>query len=135
MVHVDATGLIEFIVGGSSRAQVERLLLERDCSVNAVQLAEVDDVCERVHTLPRHAARDTLQPLTDSRLRIQPVAAELGRTAGELRATHYHGRDRDLSLADCILLASAGPGDSIATGDRAVLDTAAELGIETVELS
>jgi hypothetical protein len=54
--------------------------------------------------------------------------------AGEARATYYHRADSALSLADCLLLAGAGPDDRIATSDRVVIGAAEELGIATIPL-
>lgn len=54
--------------------------------------------------------------------------------AASIRATHYHRRERRISLADCFLLASASKEDTVVTDDAAVIDTAGKLGIETVAI-
>lgn len=54
--------------------------------------------------------------------------------AGEIRASHYHRKTAALSLADCVLLAAAGPEDEIATSDRAVAVAAHHLGIGLIPL-
>jgi hypothetical protein len=53
-----------------------------------------------------------------------PLDATIARRAAELRATHYHRSARPISLADSVLLASAQPGDRIATADPDVLAVA-----------
>lgn len=54
--------------------------------------------------------------------------------AGEIRAAHYRRKSTALSLADCVLLASAGPENEIATSDRAVAATARKLDIAVIPL-
>jgi hypothetical protein len=49
------------------------------------------------------------------------------------RAGHYHRATRPLSLADAVLIASARPGDRIATADPHVLAVAREEQIEPLE--
>lgn len=135
MVLIDAYGLIALVRDEPASPRVEALLAEDPCVVATANLAETYDNCQRTAGFDRDEIDRSLDPLFDAKLGTIDCSLETAKRAGDIRAHHYHRRDRDLSLADCILLASAGPGDSIATGDRAVLDVAAELGIETVELA
>jgi rRNA-processing protein FCF1 len=66
----------------------------------------------------------------------RPVAAsrEHATRAADIRARHYHWRDRDLSLADCFVIAAARPGDAVATSDSAVAHVARAEGLDVLAL-
>ena len=52
-----------------------------------------------------------------------------------LRTVHYRRRSSELSLADCVLLATAEPGrDSVATSDAPVLRAARREGLGAITL-
>ncbi len=51
-----------------------------------------------------------------------------------IRARHLHRTSRPISLADAILVATAGPGDRIATADPDVLAVAEAEAIATISL-
>jgi hypothetical protein len=80
------------------------------------------------------AVVDHLEPLIHASLGIVPIENELGWEAGEHRGVHYARSDTDLSLADCVLLACAGPDDLLASSDRPLLRVARELEIQTIPL-
>lgn len=77
---------------------------------------------------------ERLGPLLDESIAVLEVGSGAALRAGELRAAHYHRKTASLSLADCVLLAAAGPEDKIATSDRAVATTARRLGIDLIPL-
>ena len=77
---------------------------------------------------------ERLGALLTETVTVLAVDPGLAWSAGMIRATHYHRQAADLSLADCVLLASAGSEDEIATSDRAVADTARKLDITVVPL-
>lgn len=54
--------------------------------------------------------------------------------AGEVHAAHYDRKTAALSLADCILLATADSDDEIASSDATVIATAGKLGIGVIPL-
>jgi hypothetical protein len=97
-------------------------------------LVEVLDVLERVHAVPTGRVLDALDHLVPGVL--QPVALDyaIACRAGQIRARHYHRSVRPISLADAVLVASAGVGDRVATADPAVLAVAAAEGVATVPL-
>jgi len=72
--------------------------------------------------------------LIDEFVRVIEVDGRTAWRAGEVRAAHYHRTTADLSLADCLLLAGAGPEDEIASSDRAVCAIGRDLGIAVVPL-
>lgn len=63
-----------------------------------------------------------------------PINILIAQRAGEIRAAHYSRRSSPLSLADCLLLASAEDDNEIATADADVLRVAEKLGIGTIPL-
>lgn len=75
-----------------------------------------------------------LGPLIDESVAVLRIDSGVAWRAGEIRASHYHRKTAALSLADCVLLAAAGPDDEIATSDRAVAAAAHRLGIGLIPL-
>jgi len=131
---LDAYALVAFLVGGPAAAQVRGLLREGDVSVATANVAEALDVSQRVFGLPIRSALEILEPLLAGTIGVVPLDLDRAQRAAILRAKHYHRADRPISMADAILLASAGPGDRIATADPDVLSVAAAEGIKTVPL-
>jgi len=134
MILLDAYALIAFLVGGPATAEVRRLLREEDVAVATANLAETLDVSQRVHGLPIERAAELLEPLFEGPLTTVALDRVLARRAAELRASHYHRSSRPISLADAVLLASAAPGDGIATADPDILGAATAEGLEAVAL-
>ena len=121
MTFLDAYALIAFFVGGPATPQVRALLREGDAAVATANLAETLDVSQRRHGLAIARAMEILDPLLEDALTAVPLDAPVARRAAEIRAKHYHRTRRPISLADAVLVASAKPGDRIATADRDVL--------------
>jgi predicted nucleic acid-binding protein len=97
-------------------------------------LAEVVDKLIRRHGIDPGRLAERLGALIDESISVLSVDARTAWRAGEVRAAHYNRKTTALSLADCVLLATAGPEDEIATSDRAVAATALELGIDLIPL-
>jgi predicted nucleic acid-binding protein len=131
---LDANALIAVIRGEPAMERVLAILREGSAAITTANLAEVfDSVARRAgHSHARIA--DVIEPLLEGPLKPIAVDVELARRSAEIRSAHYHRKRHPLSLADCVLLAAAGPKDKIATSDADVLSVAAELGIETIEL-
>lgn len=134
MTLLDAYALVAFLVAGPGASHVRALLREGSVGVATANLAEALDVAQRVHGIPIARAAELLEPLMAGPL--SPVALDTAgaRRAAEVRARHYHRSARPISLADAILIASAGRGDRIATADPHVLAVAETEGIGTVAL-
>ena len=66
---------------------------------------------------------------------IVPLTEPIAWGAAELRARHYHRRRSPVSIADCVLVASAEAGDRVATKDSAVLEMACAEGVAVLELA
>jgi len=111
------------------------LLLRRgDCATPSPCLAEiVDKLIRRWGSSPEEVA-EQLGPLVDESVSVLALDSEIAWRAGEIRAAHYHRKTSPLSHADCVLLATAGPEDEIATSDGAIAKTARKLGIGLIPL-
>jgi PIN domain nuclease of toxin-antitoxin system len=107
---MDAYALIAFLVGGPATPDVRALLREGNAAVATANLAEALDVSQRVHGLTIARALDVLEPLVDGPLATTPLDRALAQRAAEIRATHYHRTTRPISLADAVLIATAGRG-------------------------
>ncbi len=101
--------------------------------MSTISAAEVVDVMVRRHggTLDEVVAR--VDDLCASSVDAVSPSLELAERAGELRARHFR-RDKPVSLADCFVLATAEPGDRIATGDRLLAAVARDEGVEVAVL-
>ena len=135
MIILDAYAIVALLRGEPASELVADLITQGDCALSTVNLAEAADVLERSHGLETSATRAAITTLTSAPLAILDVDEHCAWRAAEVRAGHYRRRGAEISLADCILLASARPGeDSVATPDPPVIRIAAELGIDVVSL-
>jgi predicted nucleic acid-binding protein len=131
---LDAYALIAFLVGGPAASQVRTILREGDAAAATANLAEAPDVSQRVHGVPIERAFEVLEPLLEGPLAAISLDIHVAHRAAQIRATHYHRASRPISLADAVLIASAGEGDRIATADPDVLAVASAENIRTVSL-
>jgi predicted nucleic acid-binding protein len=131
---LDAYALVAFLAGGPAAEQVRAILRGGDAAVATANLAEALDVSQRVHGVPIARAREFLDPLLEGPLAPVGLGLDIAWRAGEIRARHYHRSRRPISLADSILIATAGPGVRIATADPDVLAVARAEGLEVVVL-
>lgn len=127
---LDAQALIALVADEPAAQRVEDILVHEDGATSAVNLAEVVQRLLRDGAV-EEAIRDALEPLG---LRIIPIDHGVAWRAGGLRARDYDRRRNRPSLADCCLVAAAGPGDRIITADRAVAAMARAEGLEVEEL-
>lgn len=134
MTLLDAYALVAFLVGGPAAPQVRGLLREGHTSVATANLAEALDVSARAYGLSIERAMEVLEPLLDGTLGSVPLDLARAQRAATIRARHYHRFTRPISLADAILVASAGPGDEIATADPDLLAVAKAEAIATITL-
>jgi len=97
-------------------------------------VAEIVDRLTRRWGSSTEEIAQQLGPLIDESITVLRIDSGVSWRAGEIRASHYRRKTVALSLADCLLLAAAGPDDEIATSDRAVAVTAHRLGIGLIPL-
>ena len=134
MILLDAYALVAYLLDEPAAPEVETMLRGGDAAITPIQAAETIDVSQRVHGLPAGRMRVTLEPLLGEIVQIREQGLEDAWRAAEIRASHYDARTCALSLADCFLVAAAGPGDSIATADRAVATTARAEQLQVIAL-
>jgi uncharacterized protein with PIN domain len=133
VIVLDAYALVAAARGEPAAAEVERLLRAGDCAISAVNLAETIDRLCRLDGAPVEQVALLVEPLLAEHLAVRPVSAETAWRAGAIRARFY-SKQAPLSLGDSFLLASAEPGDELATSDPVVAATAKELGLGLVPL-
>lgn len=129
-VVLDAYAVIAALVGERARVEVEPLL--QDGVVCAPNLAEVLDVCVRVHANDERIVREVVGWLLSGGLEVAALESAVALDAGALRAKHYRRRHCEVSHGDCFALALAKHrGLALATADP---DLAAIARAEEVEL-
>lgn len=136
LIVLDASAVIAFLRDEPARAQVEELLRGRPAPyISAVNVAEVVDVLVRVAHLAEEQVNDAIDLLLVGGLEVQPFWLPHARLAASIRAEHYDRRRSPISLGDSACLATARPlKATVATTDRALADTARDMGLETVVL-
>lgn len=134
MILLDANALVSLLGGQPAEAEVAELLRRGNCATPAPCLSEVVDRMIRVFGTEPLALSERLGALIDEVLPVVPASQRIAWRAGELHAAHYHRVRAPLSLADCLLLATAEPDDEIASSDSAVIATARALGVGTIPL-
>jgi PIN domain nuclease of toxin-antitoxin system len=121
VILLDASALVAFLAGERSARNVESILRTGEAAITSVNLAECVDVLVRVLGLDADEVDAKLVPLLSTVLAVTPVGEAEGRHAGAVRASYYHREKAPLSLADCVLVASAAIlGATIATSDAAI---------------
>lgn len=121
MILLDAGALISFLVGEPSAPEVKRLLEAGHSYVSAPNLAEAIDILVRVLGNDLDEVEARLVPVLVTNLPVVAVGEGEARRGAELRVRHYHRQDSPLSLADCLLLATADLREwDVATSDTHV---------------
>jgi PIN domain nuclease of toxin-antitoxin system len=115
-VVLDAYAVIAALVGERAGREVEPLL--KDGVVSAPNLAEVLDVCVRVHGNPEPVVRERIGWLISGGLAVADLEPRSALEAGALRAKHYRRRSCEISLGDCYAFVLARHrGLALATAD------------------
>jgi PIN domain nuclease of toxin-antitoxin system len=133
-VVLDAFALIALALDEPAAPEVEAILRGGSCNVSAVNLAEALDQLGRVHGRPMPELEAAFGPVLDEALTVAAADGAIAWRAAELRRRHYRRRQSELSLADCIALATARPGDQLATADRPLARAARAEEIDVVAL-
>jgi len=137
MTVVDTQGIVALFAGEAAAAEVEAILRGRDgiATVSAITIAEVIDVSVRVGGERVDAMGDRISALIAGGLEVVPVDEDISRLAGALRARHWDSKRRPVSMADCIVLATAMTvGEAVATSDRPLIAAARAEGHPVVAL-
>jgi PIN domain nuclease of toxin-antitoxin system len=133
MIALDAYALIAFLADEPARPEVAEILRD-SCVMSTVNLAESLDVLGRVHGITEDELRGLVDPLLAD-LRIEAPASDDAWVVARLRTRYYDRSTRELSLADCFLLATATRlGASVATADPAIAETSRDESLELIAL-
>lgn len=110
-------------------------MLRGRCVVSTVNLAESLDVLGRIYGIEQEELRTLVDPLLADALTVDTPTAEDAWSVADLRGRHYARSVRELSLADCFLLATASRLDAaVATADPAVAAAARDEKLELAPL-
>lgn len=131
---LDAFALVALALEEPAAAEVEAMLRRGDCVVSAVNLAEALDQLGRVHGHSTTELRATIEPVLGAAVAVVAADEEIAWRTAELRRRHYRRQDSELSLADCVALATARQGDRLATADPPLARAARAEGIELLAL-
>lgn len=116
-------------------SEVENLLRTANVRMSTVNAAEVIDVLVRVYSAESGNVVAAVEELFASAVMAVEPSLENATRAGELRARLFDRRTSRVSLADCFVLATAGPTDRIATSDSTLAALARAEGLQVVTLS
>jgi uncharacterized protein with PIN domain len=130
-VLLDAQALVALLRDEPAAPDVDNLLRRGLAAMTAPNLAETLDALVRVDRYEPETLRALIDPLG---IDVIPMASSHAWRAAELRARHYLRDSAEVSIPDCVLVAAATPGDTVATADGPVLDMAKAEGIATFVL-
>jgi uncharacterized protein with PIN domain len=133
-VVLDAGPVVSLLLDDPAAAEVAAALTGQPARISLVNVAEVLDVLVRVHRVTTDDALESVGRFLDDVAAPVVATREHAERAGSIRARHYHQRDRDVSLADCFVVAVTEAGDGVATSDVAVARVAAREGVEVLPL-
>jgi PIN domain nuclease of toxin-antitoxin system len=134
MTVLDAQAIVAFLIDEPAALQV-RDLLRATASISAVNWVEVIDRLVRTGGRSVDEVTQRLDLLLAGGLKVVAVDEPIGRVAGRLRARHYHRRQRPISHADCVALATAKALDEpLATSDPALAAVAVVVGVPVIPL-
>lgn len=128
MILLDAYALVAAATAERAAVEVAEVLRGGDCAVTTSNLAELYDQLVRRVGISADEVDTHVQPLLGESLVVRDLDQERAARAGLLRAQLYRRRTAELSLTDCVLLASLEEGDSVATADPPLARAARRLG-------
>lgn len=133
MIVLDAYALGALLLDEPAAAEVEAVVRD-DAAISSVNLAEALDVALRIHGLPVDRVQEAVEPLLATSVAVLWPTEREAWGAAHIRARYYHRRENPLSLADCLLLATAADTDGVATADPGVARAARDEGIRVIAL-
>ena len=130
---LDAQPVVTFLAGEPAADEIAELL-RREPVMSVANAAEVVDVLVRLRGLAADEAQAVVLSFLDELAAPVPVSLEIALDAGAIRGAASARHQLDVSLADCIAIATAGPGGSVATSDPALATIARAEGVELIAL-
>jgi len=134
-VVLDAGPVVSLLLDDPAAGEIASVLRAAGpLRISVVNVAEIIDVMRRVHRASPASASTAVDRFLDEVAQSVTATREQATRAADVRARYYRRRDRDVSLADCFVIAAARPGDTIATSDRAVAHVARAEGLDVLAL-
>lgn len=134
LILLDAYAVVALALDERAAAEVEPIVRSHPTAVTATNYLETTERLMRLGGWSPDETARRMAVLLDGGADVRRVDADVAWRGALLRARHYDRQTCGLSLADCVLLASADPGDAIATADPAVAAVARAEGIGLVPL-
>lgn len=132
---LDAGPVVSLLLDDPAAARIADELAGRErMRISVVNIAEVVDVLRRVHRVSEEDVGEAIDRVLAELADPVDATRTLALRAADIRARHYHRRDRDLSLADAFVVATAAAHDAVATSDAVVARAARAEGIEVLPL-
>jgi len=135
MMVLDTYALVALAIEEPAGSEVDALLRDGDCAVTTANVAELFDQLVRRVGMDADAVSERIEALLDEAVEVRDLDRGRAARAGLLRARHYRPKTAELSLADCVLLASLDEGDRLATADAPLARVARELGFGVIALA
>lgn len=120
VILLDAYAVLALALDEDAASEVETVVRSNKVAITAANYFEATDQLVRLSGWSEHDTSERFGLLFDGPVEVKSMGADVAWRGALLRAHYYDRNDCDVSLADCVLLASAGPDDSIATADPAV---------------
>lgn len=134
MTVLDAQAIVALLIAEPAAPEVRDLLRESP-SISAMNWSEVVDNLVRTKGRTYDEVAQRLDLLLVGGLRVIALDEPIGRASGRLRAAHYHRRERPISHADCVALATAQAlAEPLATSDPALAAVSVAAGVTVVPL-
>jgi PIN domain nuclease of toxin-antitoxin system len=130
---LDAQPVVAFLAGEPSGGEVAALLREKT-KMSVANAAEVVDVLVRVLGIASEDAKTIVFGFLEEVSAPVDVTREIALSAGAIRGEAYRRGRLDVSLADCIAIATATPGGRVATSDPPLARVALAEGVGVVAL-
>lgn len=126
----DAAALIGWFNEEPCADEVDELFGDAGGAASVLDLAEVVDNLVRLSQVRATHIGSVIDALLADGL--QPIACDVGiaRRAGEIRAANYRKATMEVSLADCVAVATAeSVGGTLVTSDAELVQLASRLGV------
>jgi PIN domain nuclease of toxin-antitoxin system len=134
VILLDAYAVLALARDERAADEAEAIIRTNDVGISAVNLLEVLDRLVRRYGWSPNETSARLGLMIGERLMVVPTDTDIAWRGALLRARHYERNACALSLADCVLLASARRDDAVVTSDPAVAAVARAEGIDVIAL-
>ena len=131
-VVIDALVVLAVVNDEPRSDEAAHILGGERCRISTVTVAEIVDVGLRLG-VPWDRVEDVVHEI-DAGMEVVPPDLATAARAGALRSRWHARKSSRVSLADCMIVATARAGDRIATSDSALARMARGEGLEVILL-